>query len=210
NIVSTANFHDWRQQNTVFSDMAAVDATSFNLTGAGEPQEIDGERVTANLFALVGVPPMRGRGFVPADDEPSSPPVAIISYGLWQRYYGGDPKVIGRQISLNGHSHTVVGIMPPDFTDAYTTFSDVHGQVWVPGLDMRPRGRTEHAYLALARLKPGVALKQAQVEMTTVAGRIQNQYPENKGWSVAVVGKHDEIVGPARPVLLVLVAAVAF
>ena len=210
NIVSTANFHDWRQQNTVFSDMAAVDATSFNLTGAGEPQEIDGERVTANLFALVGVPPMRGRGFVPADDEPSSPPVAIISYGLWQRYYGGDPKVIGRQISLDGHSHTVVGIMPPDFTDAYTTFSDVHGQVWVPGLDMRPRGRTEHAYLALARLKPGVALKQAQVEMDTIARRIENQYPENKGWSVAVVGMHDQIVGLARPVLLVLVAAVAF
>jgi len=90
NIVSAANFDDWRRQNTVFSDMAAVDPTSFNLTGLDEPLEIGGERVTANFFALLGVSPMRGRGFVPADDEPSSPPVAIISYGLWQRYYGGD------------------------------------------------------------------------------------------------------------------------
>jgi putative ABC transport system permease protein len=210
NIVSAANFADWRQQNTVFSEMAAVDSTSFNLTGAGEPMEIDGERVTANLFALLGVPPLRGRGFIPADDEPSSPPVAIISCGLWQRNYGGDSKVLGRQISLDGHSYSVVGIMPPDFTDAYTSFFNVHGQVWVPGLDMRPRGRTAHAYLALARLKPGVTLKQAQVEMDTIASRIERQHPENKGWSVAVVGMHDQIVGLARPVLLVLVAAVAF
>jgi putative ABC transport system permease protein len=210
NIVSTANFDDWRQQNNVFSDMAAVAPTTFNLTGVGEPMEIGGECVTANLFALLGVPPMRGRGFSPADDEPSSPPVAIMSYGLWQRSYGGDPQVIGRQISLDGHSYTVVGIMPPGFTDAYTTFFNMHGQVWVPKLDMRPRGRTEHAYLALARLKPGVALKRAQAEMDTIARRIENQYPENKGWSVAVVGMHDQIVGDARPVLLVLVAAVAF
>ncbi len=210
NIVSAANFDDWRQQNTVFSDMSAVDPTSFNLTGVGEPMEIDGEHVSANLFTLLGVQPMRGRGFFPADDEASSPPVAIISYGLWQRYYGGDPQVVGRQISLDGHSHTVVGIMPPDFTDAYTTFFNVRGQVWVPGLDMRPRGRTDHAYLALARLRPGVTLKQAQVEMDTIARRIENQYPENKGWSVAVVGMHDQIVGLARPVLLVLVAAVGF
>jgi putative ABC transport system permease protein len=209
NIVSTANFDDWRRQNTVFSDMAAVASGSFNLTGVGEPMEIGGERVTANLFALLGVQPIRGRGFVPADDDPSSPPVAIISYGLWQRYYGGDTKVIGRQISLDGHSHAVVGIMPPDFTDAYTTFLNVHGQVWVPGLDMRPRGRTWHDYLALARLKPGVTVGQAQVEMDTIASRIERQYPENKGWSVAVVGMHDQIVGAARPVLLVLLAAVA-
>ncbi|MGA2988070.1 MAG: ABC transporter permease [Terriglobia bacterium] len=210
NIVSTANFGDWRRQNTVFSDMAAVDPTSFNLTGVGEPMEIEGEHVTANLFTLLGVSPMRGRGFVAADDEASSPPVAIVSYGLWQRYYGGDTQVHGHQISLDGHSYTVVGIMPPDFTDAYTSFFNIHAQVWVPGLDMRPRWRAEHAYLALARLKPGVALKQAQAEMDTIARRIENQYPENKGWSVAVVGMHDQIVGAARPVLLVLVAAVAF
>jgi putative ABC transport system permease protein len=210
NVVSAANFDDWRRQNTVFSDMAAVDPTSFNLTGAGEPMEIDGERVTANLFGLLGVMPMRGRGFVPADDDPSSRSVAILSYGLWQRYYGGDARVIGRQISLDGHSYTVVGIMPPGFTDAYTTFFNVHGQVWVPGLDLRPQGRTDHAYLALARLKPGVTLKQTQVEMDTIASRIERQYPENKGWSVAVVGMHDQVVGLARPVLLVLVAAVAF
>ncbi len=209
NIVSAANFDDWGKQNTVFTDMAAVDPTSFNLTGSGEPLEIGGERVTANLFSLLGVQPMRGRGFLPSDDDPANAPVAIISYGLWQRRYGGDEKAIGRQISLDGHSYTVVGIMPPNFTDVYTTFFNVSGQVWVPGLDLRPAGRTDHAYLALARLKPGVTLKRAQVEMDTIASRIEQQYPENKGWSVAVVGMHDQIVGMARPALLVLVAAVA-
>ena len=210
NIVSAANFRDWKRQNTVFSGMAAVDPTSFNLTGVGNPVEIDGERVTANLFSLLGVQPIRGRGFAPLDDDPSSPPVAIISYGLWQRYYGGEAGVMGRPISLDGHTYNVVGIMPPDFTDAYTTFFNVHGQVWVPGLDMRPHGRTDHAYLALARLKPGVSLQQAQAEMDTIASRIEHEDPENKGWSVAVVGMHDQIVGQARPVLLVLLAAVAF
>ena len=210
NTVSAANFDDWKSQNTVFSDMAAVDPTSFNLTGIGEPMEIEGERVTANLFTLLGVQPMRGRGFSAADDNPSSPLAAVISYGLWQRNFGGDPGVIGRQISLDGRSHTIVGIMPADFSDAYTTFFNVHGQVWVPGLDMRPRGRTEHAYLALARLKPGVTLQQAQAEMDTIASRIEHQFPENRGWSAAVVGMHDQMVALARPALLVLIAAVAF
>jgi len=210
NVVSAANFDDWRQQNTVFSEMAAVDPTSFNLTGASEPMEIDGERVTANLFTLLGVQPLRGRGFSPYDGEPSSPPVAIIGYGLWQRSYGGDAKMIGRPISLDGRSYTVVGIMPPDFNEAYTAYFNVQGQVWVPGLDLRPQGRTDHAYLALARLKPGITLRQAQADMDTIASRIENQYPENKGWSVAVVGMHDQIVGFARPVLLLLVAAVGF
>ena len=210
NVVSAANFDDWRRQNTVFTDMAAVDPTSFNLTGTREPQEVEGEHVTANLFGLLGVQPLRGRGFVPADDDSSSPPVVMISYGLWQRYFGGAADVIGRQIALDGHSHTVVGIMPAKFTDAYATFFGVHGQVWVPGLDMRPRGRTDHDYLALARLKPGVTLKRAQAEMDTIASRIERQYPENKGWTVAVVGMHDMIVKFVRPVLLVLGAAVGF
>ena len=210
NIVSAANFGDWKRQNTVFSDMAAVDPTSFNLAGVGEPMEIQGERVTANLFELLGVQPTLGRAFSAGDDNPSSPHAAVISYGLWQRNFGGDAGAIGRQISLDGSSHTIVGIMPANFSDAYTTFLGVHGQVWVPGLDIRSRGRTDHAYLALARLKPGVTRQHAQAEMDTIASRIERQYPENKGWSVAVVGMHDQIVALARPALLVLIAAVAF
>jgi hypothetical protein len=110
NIVSLANFNDWRSQNTVFSGMAAVDPTSFNLAGSDEPIEIGGELVTANLLSLLGVQPIRGRGFQPEDDRPGSAPVAIASYGLWQRRYGGDPRLIGRPIILDGRSYPVVGI----------------------------------------------------------------------------------------------------
>src|SRR5574337_1035100 len=105
NIVSAANFLDWRRQNTVFTGLAAVDPTSFNLAGGGEPIEIGGEQVTANLFALLGVQPIRGRGFQPEDDRPGSTPVAIVSYGLWQRRYGGDPGLIGRLITLDGRGY---------------------------------------------------------------------------------------------------------
>jgi putative ABC transport system permease protein len=165
NIVSPANFKDWRRQNRVFTDMAAVDPTSFNLAGSEEPVEIGGERVTANLLSLLGVQPIRGRGFQPEDDRPDSPPVAIVSYGPWQRRYGGDPGLIGRSIALDGRSYPVVGVMPPNFSDVHTTFFKTNAQVWVSGLDLSDPGRTNHQFLALARLKPGVALSQAQSEM---------------------------------------------
>jgi putative ABC transport system permease protein len=122
NIVSPANFNDWRRQNSVFAGMAAVDPTSFNLTDSDQPIEIGGERVTANLLSLLGIQPIRGRGFQPEDDKAGSAPVALVSYGLWQRRYGGDAGLIGRMIILDGRSYPVVGIMPPEFSDPYTTF----------------------------------------------------------------------------------------
>ncbi len=211
NIVSMANFLDWRKQNHVFTDLAAIDPTPFNLAGgAGEPVEIGGERVTANLFSLLGVQPVRGRAFLPEDDKPGSAPVAVLSYGLWQRRYGGDPALVGKQISLDGESYTVVGVMPAGFSDLYTSYFAVNAQVWVSGLDLRPNGRTNHAYMALTRLKPGVTLAQAQAEMDAIARGIEQQDPENKGWGVGLVSLHDQVVGYARPALLVLLAAVAF
>jgi len=131
NIVSPANFVDWRRLNTVFTGMAAVDPTSFNLADSDEPIEIGGEQVTANLLSLLGVLPMQGRGFQPEDDRPGSDPVAIVSYGLWQRRYGGGPGLIGRSITLDGHSYPVVGIMPADFSDVYTSFFKTSAQVWI-------------------------------------------------------------------------------
>jgi putative ABC transport system permease protein len=210
NIVSAANFNDWRRQNKVFTGMAAVDSTSFNLTGAGEPIEIGGERVTTNLLPLLGVQPIQGRGFQLEDDRPGSAPVAIVSYGLWQRRYGGDPGLIGRPITLDGRSYPVVGIMPPNFSDAYTSFFKTNAQVWISGLDLSDRGRTYHQFLALARLKPEVTLSQAQREMDTIASRLDMQYPESKGWGVQVISMRDQVVGDVSPVLEVLMGAVAF
>jgi putative ABC transport system permease protein len=210
NIVSPANFLDWRRQNAVFTDMAAVDPTSFNLSGGGDPVEVGGELVTANLFRLLGVGAIRGRGLVPADDAPGSPPVAVVSYGLWQRRYGGDPGLIGRSIVLDGRSYPVVGVMPPGFSDAYTTFFQTNGQVWVSGLDLSDPGRENHRYIALARLKPGVTLARAQGEMDAIATRLEAAYPESKGWGVQVIGVRDQVVGYVRRAIEVLVAAVAF
>ncbi len=210
NIVSAANFNDWRKQNRVFADMAAVDPTTFNLAGDGEPVEIGGEQVTANLPSLLGVQPLQGRGFQPEDDRPGSAPVALVSYGLWQRRYGGDPAMIGRTISLDGKAYPVVGIMPPGFTDDYTTFFQTNAQVWISGLDLSDPGRTNHRFLALARLKPGVTVPQAQKEMDTIASRIEIEYPENKGWGVEVIRVRDQVVRYVSLGLKVLMGAVAF
>jgi putative ABC transport system permease protein len=210
NIVSAANFLDWRKQNTVFTGMAAVDATAFNLSGYGEPIEVGGERVTANVFGVLGVQPLRGRGFQPEDDKSGSAPVAVVSYDLWRQRYSGDPALIGRTITLDGRSYPVIGVMPPDFSDVYTTFFQTNAQVWISGLDLNAPGRTDHRFLVLARLKRSATLLQAQREMDTIASRIELQYPENKGWGAQVVPLREQAVGDFRPALKVLMGTVAF
>jgi predicted permease len=210
NIVSPANFLDWRRQNTVFTDMAAVDPTSFNLSGGGDPVEIGGEVVTANLFRVLGVGAVRGRALLPSDDAPGSPPVAVVSYGLFQRRYGGDPGLIGRSIVLDGRSYPVVGVLPPGFSDVYTSYFQTSGQVWVSGLDLGDPGRENHRLIALARLKPAVTLARAQGEMDGVAARLEAQYPESKGWGVQVIGVREQVVGSVRRAIEVLLAAVGF
>jgi len=207
NVVSSANFLDWKKQNHVFADMAAFESVPFNLTGDNKPEEVAGERVTTSLFSVLGVQPLRGRLFVP-EEEQHGRAAAIVSYGLWQQRYGGDSALVGRNISLNGESYPVVGILPASFADDYSASFAPHSRVWISGLDLQPEGREFHDYNAIARLKPGVTLVQAQAEMNTIAGRIEQQYPESKGWGVALVGLHDQVVQYARPALLVLLGAV--
>jgi predicted permease len=207
NIVSSANFLDWKKQNHVFTDMAAFESVPFNLTGNNKPEEIVGERVTTNLFSVLGVQALRGRLFVPEEEQHGRAGV-VVSYGLWQQRYGGDSALVGRSISLNGESYPVVGILPSSFADDYSASFTPHNQVWISGLDLQPEGREFHDYGAIARLKPGVTLVQAQAEMNTIAGRIEQQYPDSKGWGVALVGLHDQVVEYARPTLLVLLGAV--
>src|SRR5436309_9715483 len=110
NTPSPANFLDWQRQNTVFTGMAAMSERSFNLTGVGEPERLDGRRVSANLFDLLGVPALLGRTFVQEDDRPGSH-VVLVSHSLWQRRFGSDPNVIGRAITLNGERYNVIGVM---------------------------------------------------------------------------------------------------
>ena len=129
NTPSPANFIDWREQNTVFEGMAAMAQQSFNLTGAGEPERLDGRRVSANLFNILGVEPVLGRTFRPEEDQPGSS-VTILSHGVWQRNFGGDPSIIGRTINLDGKSYSVIGVMPR--TVDLPSMDNWQDQIWVP------------------------------------------------------------------------------
>lgn len=206
NPVSGANFRDWKKQNHVFADMAAFESLFFNLTGDAKPEQIAGERVSANLFSLLEVQPLLGRLFV-REEERTDKAAVVISYQLWQQYYGGDPAVVGRRISLNGESYPIVGILPASFADDYSASLAPHSLIWISGIEPFPEDREFHEYRALARLKPEVSLAQAQAEMDTIAGGIERQYPESRGWGVALVGLHDQVVHYTRPGLLLLLGA---
>jgi predicted permease len=210
NIVSAANFNDWAKQNHVFSGMALIDPfITFNLTGTGRPLEIKAERVTPNLFPLLGVRPILGRSFVPEEGRPGSARVVVLGHAMWERQYGGERSIIGKQIQLNSENYTVIGVLPAGFDGSYSRRIGEAAQIWVSALDMSAPGRTDHNFIALARLAPGVTLQKAQAEMDAIAARLERQYPDNRGWGVGLMSLHDELVGDSRPALLVLLAAVA-
>jgi len=207
NIISGDNFLDWQKQNKVFAGMAAFESNFFTITGDRQAEQVAGEHVSANLFSVLGVRPFRGRLFLP-DENRQDKAAVILSYGLWQQQYGGDPDLIGKRISLNGETYPVVGILPSTFSDDYSSFLDAHSQLWLSGIEPFEPGRQSHKYHAIARLKPGVPLAQAQADMSSIAAQIDQQYPESRGWGVAVVGLHDQVVEYARPTLIVLLIAV--
>jgi putative ABC transport system permease protein len=207
---SAANFLDWRAQNTVFTGMSAMAQKNFNLTGVGEPERLDGRRVSANLFDVLGVQPRLGRGFLPQEDTPGTR-VVILSHGLWQRRFGSDPRIIGQALNLNGESYSVVGVMPPGV--GVPSRDNWKDQLWVPiafsSEDAQSRGN--HYLEVIARMKPGITLKQAQAEMETIAARLAQQYPKtNLRIGTVVSPLHEEVVGDIRPALLVLLGAVGF
>src|SRR2546421_5729093 len=207
---SPANFLDWRQQTTVFEGMAAFAERSFNLTGVGEPERLDGRRVSANLFGLLGVRPIIGRTFVPQEDQPGTK-VVLLNESLWKRRFGGDPNVIGRALTLNNESYTVVGVLPRSVR--LPAFGNWRDQVWVPLAFPAEEAvaRGNHFLEVIARLKPGATLQQARAEMETIAARLEQQYPEHNTRIGAVVNPlHEEIVGNMKPALLILLGAVAF
>jgi putative ABC transport system permease protein len=207
---SPANFLDWQKQAQSFTGMAAMVERSFNLTGVGEPERLEGRRISANLFDLLGVPALLGRTFVADDDRPGTH-VVLLSHSLWQRRFGSDPGVIGRALTLNGESYTVVGVMPRFVQlPGYATRSD---QLWVPIAFPQEEAsqRGNHFLEVIARLKPGITLKQAQAEMETIAARLAQQYPVyNMRRGAVVVPLHEQVVGDIRPALLVLLGAVGF
>ncbi|MFL6527782.1 MAG: ADOP family duplicated permease [Chthoniobacterales bacterium] len=210
NTPSPANFLDWRQQATLFSGMSAFAERSYNLTGVGEPERLDGRRVSANLFDVLGVKPIIGRTFVPEEDKPGTK-VALLNESLWKRRFGGDPSVIGRAIALNNESYTIVGVLPRSVR--LPAFGNWRDQVWVPLAfsSEEAANRGDHFLEVIGRMKPGVTLAKARAEMETIAARLAQEYPKyNPRISSVVNPLHEEIVGNMKPALLILLGAVAF
>ncbi|MFL6227288.1 MAG: ADOP family duplicated permease [Pyrinomonadaceae bacterium] len=203
-----ANYIDWRDQNKVFDQMAAIADLSMNLTGAGEPERLDGRRVSASLFPLLGVEPQLGRWFSPEEDQAGANHSIILSHALWQRRFGGDARIVGKKITMNGYDFEVVGVMPASFQ-----FPTREDQFWIPiAFSQREAARRRSHFLEVyARLKDGVTLEQARAEMTTIAARLAQQYPEeNTDLGAGVVPLQEQLVGNIKPALLVLLGAVGF
>jgi len=208
--VAYPNFLDWRQQNQVFDQMAAVQWWNFNLTGVDAPEPITGRNVSFNFFRTLGVRPALGRDFLPEDDQPGATPVVMVTHGLWQRRFGADPGLIGRTLMLEGRSYTVVGILPPRFRfyEPAELFVPIGPHVQEYYLDKR---WNHSAMNVLARLKPGVTLQQGKIQMETIARRLEQQYPEtNARESVNVTPLRQHIAGHVRSALLILLSAVGF
>jgi putative ABC transport system permease protein len=207
NGISTLNFLDWKNQNTVFEHMAALNfGGSVTLTGAGQPEELQGVRVSASYFDIFGVQAVLGRTFASDEDRSGKSQVVILSHRLWENRFGADSSIVGRTLTLNGKPCTVIGVLP-----AHGPFDRSFAQLWVP-LAFEPRDMTRdyHWMISFARLKPGVTLEKAQTAMDAIGARIAATYPEsNKGWGVTVERFEDQIVGrQLRRSLFVLLAAV--
>jgi len=204
NGISTLNFLDWRNQNTVFTAMAAQTWGSITLTG-DVPIRLRNGRVSAPYFDIFGAKPMLGRTFAPDEDQLGKQYEVVLSHRIWQSRFGEDRGIIGRSIQLDGMAYTVIGVMPPG------TFDREWQDVWTP-LAFKPEEMTRdyHWMISWARLKPGVTLAQAREQMKGIAGRIESAYPKsNKGWSATVDRYEDRVVGDQlRTSLLVLLAAV--
>jgi putative ABC transport system permease protein len=214
NVISPANFLDWRDQNNVFEDMAMFIDFRFNLSGVDDPEELPGQIAQVNLFDVLGVNAQLGHTFSPENSEQGRDNVVLLSHGLWQRRYGGDPDIVGKTIMLNGESNTIIGVMPAGF-QLYVKQGSQTGkpvELWLPWTyNPRARIRAGRAWLSVARLKPEVTLAQAQTEMDSIAARFEEQYPEfDKGWGVTVVPLREQFVGDIKKALFVLLAAVGF
>lgn len=212
--VTPANFLDWRAQQTSFEQLAAIFARPANLSAGDESERIDLAMTSTNFFQVFGVQPQTGRFFLPEEEQAGHNPVVVVSYGLWQRHFGGDPSLVGKSITLDGQPYTVVGIAPASFQYPDKT------EVWIPPFQRVPtlsaqmdveRARGFGFLSAVALLKPGVSVKQAHDEMTGITARLRQQYPEtnNKRFN-KVVSLQTHLVGESSTALLLLLGAVAF
>jgi putative ABC transport system permease protein len=214
NVLGPSNFHRWQESATAFERMAPFYDYRVNLTGAGEPEELIAQDVTPDFFPALGVSPLAGRAFAPDEGPDGRNALAILSFGLWQRRFAADAGIVGRTIQLDGRPITVIGVMPADIR-LFVKRGSLTGKppdLWRPFAFGEAHRNARGRYMsAIARLKPGVSLEEAQAQLSTIASGLETERPQfNKGWGALVVPMHRELSGDIRPALLVLSGAVGF
>jgi len=203
----------YRDRTNSFESGGLATQRSFNLVGRGEPERLRGATVMANYLATLGVKPVLGRTISEADDKPGGPSVALISYGLWQKHFGGSASAIDQTLTLDGRTYTIIGVMPPGFD------LPAAADVWMPmqtnidSLSLTDRAATNHEIVA--RLKPGVDVQKAEAELKTIDRQLEQEYPDfRRGWSVKVVPMRQELLGDlegdVRKSLFALMGGVGF
>jgi putative ABC transport system permease protein len=206
--VSLADLVDFRRRSTSYDEIAAFQQVDLNLSNTGEPETVYSTMVSPNFFDTLGVKPRLGRALAPGEDMPGRNQVAVLSFGLWQRRFAGDPQVIGRQIHLNGSSYSIVGVMPKSMR------FPIGSELWAP-LAMTPgyEGLRDQRYTRLvARLKRGVSESRARAELQTIAALLSKTYPRtNRGWGVIVQPLDRYVIGDLnRQFSMLLLGAVGF
>jgi putative ABC transport system permease protein len=202
------NFIDWQKQSDVFRSIALFRDVSFNLGGRGAPERISGALVSADFFRTLGITPLLGRYFAEGEDRPGADGVTVISHALWQRRFGGDREVVGRSITIDGRTLTVIGVASRDFH-----FPE-RADIWMPvshdAADVL-ENRGLHAYGVIGRLARGGTIDRAAANLRSIASRLGGEYPAtNKAWGIALAPLHQSLVQSVRPTLLVLLGAVSF
>jgi predicted permease len=211
-----ANLRDWRERNSVFQELGGQVYAPVTLNGVQRPEHLNAGLATENLFSIFGVPPLLGRTFVAEDLPHGGAPanVAVLSYGLWQRSFGGDRAIIGKRMALDGWQYLVVGVMPPGFeiyppaaVFGVPTGNAAQPDLWIPYF-VPMDDRISRQFVGFARLKPDITLNQARAEMDVIVDQIKRDYPTQKDWGVSVQPLKEQIVGSARGALRLLLVAV--
>ena len=210
-VVSAPELADFREQSASFDEIAAYDFQGVNVTGGDQPERIRAGLVSPNLLQMLGINPVLGRTFAPEEDQPGRDHVAVLSYALWQRRFGGDANVIGRSLPVDGKSHEIIGVMPAAFS-----FPDPETEVYLP-LSISPEllsenNRGSHFLSVIARLKRGVTIRQAQTDINAIAQRMSVEHASTyrAGYDATVIAMRDDIVGDVRSTLFILLGAVGF
>jgi putative ABC transport system permease protein len=202
NMVSAADFADWKARNTVFEDLAYTWENLYTITGAGDPLSVLAHQASANFFPLLGVKPFLGRIFLPGEEF-----VAVLNYSLWQSHFGADRGIVGRSVTMDGKPYTIIGVMPPEFAPfqrgTLVTPLILKANEW--------NDRRNHLLRVHARLKPGIDLPEAQAQMSSIAAQLERTYPAtNAGWGAQLQMLRETYVKDIRPSLVVLQIAVLF